>query len=171
MVDGRRFARAYEGREGNVPTGARVTVFETTDGEKEIRIGGSPAWRNNNPGNLRPSRFNKEQIGDAWGYAVFDDYDAGLRAMRDLLGRPLYARLTLEKAIYQYAPPSDSNPSHDYAAFVSARSGVGLDEVLGKIGNARLMQVIAAMVVFERSVSGKVRYEAKNGGTALPGSN
>lgn len=155
----RRFVRAYEGREGEQVTGQRMTVYEAASGETEMKIGGSPAWRNNNPGNIRPSKYNKEQIGAAWGFAVFDSEEAGLRAMRDLLGRPLYARLTLEKAIFKYAPPSDSNPSWNYAAYVSERSGVGLGEVLGNIGEARLMAVIQAMTVFERSVVGRVKRE------------
>ena len=150
----RRFVRAYEGAKDGE---RRVTVYEAANGEKEFKIGGSPAWRNNNPGNIRPSRFNKEQIGEAWGFAVFDDEEAGLRAMRDLLGRPMYARLTLEQAIFKYAPPSDSNPSWDYAAFVSKRSGVELGEVLGQIGEGRLMAVITAMTVFERAVVGRVK--------------
>lgn len=152
----RRFARAYE---GGVEGKARVTVYEAASGEKELKLGGSPAWRNNNPGNLRPSRFHSEQIGEAWGFAVFDDAEAGLRAMEALLKRSGYARLRLQDAIFRYAPPSDSNPSHEYATFVSARSGVGLDEFLGKIGDARLMAVVQAMVVFERSLAGKIRWE------------
>ena len=148
------WARGYEG--GRAADGRRVTVYEAVDGRHERRVGGSPAWRNSNPGNIRPSRFNKEQIGEAWGFAVFASVEDGMRAMRDLLGRPLYARLSLEKAIYKYAPPADDNPSDAYAAYVSTKSGVGLGVVLGTLDELAMMRVISAMVAFERSVVGVV---------------
>lgn len=156
-TEGLVFVRGYEAREGGSETGARVTVLEAAGGAKELRIGGSPAWRNHNPGNLRPSRFNKGQIGSAWGFAVFGSEAAGLAAMKDLLGRSQYARLTLERAIFRYAPPADNNPSHSYAAYVSERSGVGLGEVLGAIGDVRMARVVAAMTAFERGVVGRIK--------------
>ncbi len=158
-VEGLVFVRAYEARHGWRENGTRVTVLETADGKKEFRIGGSPAWRNNNPGNLRPSRWNKGQIGSAWGFAVFGSEVAGLTAMKDLLGRSQYARLTLERAIFRYAPPADNNPSHNYVAYVSKLSGVGKDEVLGELSDERMQRVVVAMVAFERGVAGKVRLE------------
>ena len=154
MQKGLGFVRAYEG--GHDDTRRRVTVYETAEGAKELRMGGSPAWRNCNPGNIRPSRFNKGQIGSAWGFAVFPTSEVGMHAMRDLLGRALYARLTLHAAIHKYAPPADNNPSDAYATYVSAKSGVGLTNRLGTLDELSLMRVITAMVAFERSVIGTV---------------
>ena len=77
--------------------------------------------------------------------------------MRDLLGRPMYARLTLREAIFKYAPPSDNNPSDNYAAYVSERSGVGLSEIMGKIGEVKTARVIEAMTAFERGILGRVK--------------
>lgn len=155
MGTGKAFVRGYEGGRGE--DGRRITIYETLDGHKELRCGGSPAWRNCNPGNIRPSRSNKEQIGEAWGFAVFPSTEAGMRAIRDLLERPRYAALTLERAIHVYAPPADNNPSDAYAAYVSQQSGVGLGEILGTLDDLRMMKVIAAMVAFERSVMGTVK--------------
>lgn len=159
MGDGRRFVRAYEGREGHAPTGARMTVYEADNGEKEMRIAGSPAWRNNNPGNLRPSRYNKGQIGSAWGFAVFDSREDGLFAMKDLLKRSVYARLSLKEALYRYAPPADDNPTHAYLDYVSRRSGVGFDVRLGSLDERRLDEVVQAMVAFEGQRVGRVKRE------------
>ncbi|RYG62011.1 MAG: hypothetical protein EON60_01475 [Alphaproteobacteria bacterium] len=159
MVHDQRFLRAYEGREGDAENGARMTVYEAEGGEKEIRIAGSPAWRNNNPGNLRPSKYNKRQIGSAWGFAVFGSREDGLAAMKDLLRRPVYARLSLERAMYRYAPPADNNPTHAYLDYVSRRSGVGFDVRLGSLDAYRLDEVVTAMMAFEGQKVGRVRRE------------
>ncbi|MFZ2587734.1 MAG: hypothetical protein WAZ18_06435 [Alphaproteobacteria bacterium] len=81
----------------------RATIYEFPNGRKEKWVGGSPAWRNNNPGNLRPAKAHPGQIGEAWGFAVFPTKHAGKIAMRAQLRRKLYNNLTLEQAIYQYA--------------------------------------------------------------------
>lgn len=148
------FVRVYEERKGGE---SRITVLEKANGDKEERVGGSPAWRNNNPGNLRPSRYNKGQIGEAWGFAVFPDKETGLAAMKALLRRPLYAKLTLEQAILKYAPPADNNPSHAYMMFVSAVSKVGLNRVLKTLDELEFESVVFAMTRFERGIDGRVR--------------
>ena len=43
----------------------RATIYEFLNGRKEKWIGGSPAWRNSNPGNLRPAKAHPGQIGEA----------------------------------------------------------------------------------------------------------
>ncbi len=156
-MDIKRFVRAYEGREGFVATGARMTVYEAADGSKEMKIAGAPAWRNNNPGNLRPSRYNKGQIGHAWGFAVFDSREDGLFAMKDLLKRGVYARLSLKEALYRYAPPADDNPTDAYLDYVSRRSGVGFDVRLGSLDALRLDEVVNAMVAFEGQRVGRIK--------------
>lgn len=157
MAHGQRFVRAYEGREGEVSTGARMTVYEAENGELEMKIAGSPAWRNNNPGNLRPSKYNKRQIGSAWGFAVFGSREDGLAAMKDLLQRPVYARLSLQQALHRYAPPADNNPTHAYLEYVSLRSGVGFDVRLSSLDNYRLDEIVTAMIAFEGPKVGRIR--------------
>lgn len=63
------FIRAEKGK------GLRIT-YHRNDGGKLIRIGGSRAWRNNNPGNVVKGPFSKENgaIGESEGFAVFPDY-------------------------------------------------------------------------------------------------
>ncbi|PZP39138.1 MAG: hypothetical protein DI585_05050 [Pseudomonas fluorescens] len=136
----------------------RATIYTDEHGSTETRLGGSPAWRNNNPGNIRPSKYNKEQIGTAWGFAVFPSEAAGLRAMQSLLSRPLYAKLTLEKAIFKYAPPSDNNPSSAYATYVSKHAEVALTEILGSLTPERLTRLIRAMTKFESALPGTITH-------------
>ena len=37
-----------------------LTVYLLDDNSLEVRTGGWPAWRNNNPGNLEPTQFSYE---------------------------------------------------------------------------------------------------------------
>lgn len=63
-------------------------VYYRNDGGKLVRTGGSSAWRNNNPGNIRSlGNFAKENgsIGEAKGFALFPDYETGRRALARLL--------------------------------------------------------------------------------------
>ena len=52
----------------------KITLHHA-DGSTETRTGGSRAWRNNNPGNLRPGDFSTRHgaIGDNNHFAVFPD--------------------------------------------------------------------------------------------------
>ncbi len=95
--------------------GLRV-IYHRNDGAKLIRTGGTPAWRNTNPGNIRSSKFAKENgsIGDANGFAVFPDYEAGRRALARLLRGGKYQNLSIFDAVATYAPPEDKNDVENY---------------------------------------------------------
>ena len=89
-----------------------LTVYKFDDNSLEVRTGGHPAWRNNNPGNLRPTKFSYEKggaIGEANNFAIFPDVQTGIDAQIKLLKLNVYQKLTLERAIAKYAPKSDGN--------------------------------------------------------------
>ncbi len=104
--------------------GKTVAYFSGPDALKELRALGSRAWRNNNPGNLRPGPFAKANgsIGSAGGFAVFATREAGLNALKNLLGSDTYKNLSLDAAIARYAPPSENNTAY-YQNL--ARTGTG----------------------------------------------
>jgi hypothetical protein len=83
-------------------TGTRETTIWCEDGSSEVRRGGSRAWRNNNPGNLR---YASLQAGTADGFAVFNTEGEGLEAMWRLLQSGAYQGLTLSELVNRYAPP------------------------------------------------------------------
>lgn len=94
---------------------------------------GSRAWRNCNPGNLRPT--SKRQKSDG-GYRIFDSFEKGWAALvRDVTakfrGRP-YTRTKLgpDSTILQFfqvwAPSSDNNKPRQYAEFVAKQMSVSL---------------------------------------------
>ena len=97
---------------------ARVTVHERTritiehpDGTVETRVGGTMAWRNNNPGNIVFGSLARRMgaIGDNHGMAVFPDYKTGCEASKALLLTPDYADLTIKEAIHRRSPPTENN--------------------------------------------------------------
>jgi hypothetical protein len=88
--------------------------------------------RNNNPGNLR---YNANiqwqgQIGQNKGFAVFRDVAYGIRAYgMDLTHDIKKGANTLEKLIYQFAPPSENN-TEAYIINVSRISGIPRNQIL-----------------------------------------
>jgi len=61
------FVRAIEGK-------GRSVIYIAADGNRMIRRGGKPAWRNNNPGNMKkgPKSRSLGSIGvaEGFGFAV-----------------------------------------------------------------------------------------------------
>lgn len=138
------------------PTQPRTTVYTFADGTTELYIGGSPAWRNHNPGNMRPSRYHKGQIGTAFGFAVFATAESGFAALKALLARPFYAQKTLTQAMAAYAPPADNNPTSAYTAFVALHAGLGPHSLMSTLNEAELTLVARAITTFEKATPGTI---------------
>jgi len=62
-------------------TGNKTVRYIYADGTDSIKIGGTRAWRNNNPGNIQCSNDVKKylkSIGcDLDGFAIFPNYETG----------------------------------------------------------------------------------------------
>ena len=92
---------------------------------RKIHVKGNPNWRNNNPGNLRRSKYEcgRVCVARSGGFAVFATMEDGWEAMRWLLTnenikgltRGPYALLNIADAIAQYAPTEDNNNPERYA--------------------------------------------------------
>jgi len=90
--------------------------------------GGSRAYRNHNPGNLRSSPF---QISQVDGFAVFRNDFVGYMALHwDLMQKAkgntvtgLGPESTIKDLIYVWAPPSDNNATDEYVKSVCLKSG------------------------------------------------
>lgn len=130
---------------------------ETIIGD-EIRKGGTISWRNNNPGNIRPSAFATKYgaIGQSGGFAVFPTLDAGEKARKDLLFQTTsYKYLTITQAISKYAPPNE-NPTASYIANVSRSVGVSPDTKLSDLNLTQQDKMLASMKQIEGFKVGKV---------------
>lgn len=143
--------KAYEGKSSPI----RETIYEYADGRKEKYVGGSKAWRNNNPGNLRPAGAHLDQIGVAWGMAVFPTWQKGKIAMRAQLRRPIYNHLSIGAAIYKYAPPNE-NSTEDYIRYVVKKTGFSRKVILSTLDDIQLLLVVDAMISFEHTLVGKI---------------
>lgn len=114
-----------------------LTVYQFEDGSKEVRTGGWPAWRNNNPGNLKafPFSFDKGAIGKGGNnLAIFPDVQTGIDAQIHLLKLPVYQKLSLEAAIAKYAPKSDGNDPKKYTDDVVKETGVKRNTPMAELG-------------------------------------
>jgi len=100
---------------------------------------GTRAYRNNNPGNIRPGTLNLGQVGvDSGGFAIFSSYAAGYQALiNDIAAKfsghtstGLGPNATVLQFFQVYAPSSDNNNPVSYAQTVvdglNAQYGSGL---------------------------------------------
>lgn len=88
--------------------------------------------RNNNPGNIEDGAFARSLPGYAGSdgrFARFENADAGSQAAPRLLAS--YVRRgfdTPAEIINRWAPPSDNNPTAQYASYVAQRAGLGVND-------------------------------------------
>lgn len=132
-------------------------VFTREDGSQEVREGGTRAWRNHNPGNIRAGEFAKANgaIGqDADGFAIFGSAEAGAAAKQKLIfeGKN-YKDLSLSAAIARYAPPNE-NDTGKYQRTVLAAVG-GQDKRMTDYTPAERSAIVDAMGRMEGFKAGK----------------
>jgi hypothetical protein len=111
-----------------------------------LKVGGSRAWRNNNPGNIVAGAFAKAHgaIGSDGHFAIFPDEATGHAALTSLLKGEGYAHLTVAEAMAKYAPPSE-NDTKAYAAAVEKATGLGAGEKMGSLSDAQVESFAAAI--------------------------
>lgn len=132
----------------------RTVEFTSGNGDRMLRSGGTLAWLFNNPGNLRPrsKSLYSGQIGTGetkYGrLCIFASVEAGRAEKRALLRRK-YNPMTLRKAIFTYAPPTDNNDSEAYLSFVKKKTGLGDDVLLEDLSESQLDALMSAMEQYE----------------------
>ncbi len=125
--------------------GLSYTVYEN-----EVRVGGSRAWRNNNPGNLVRGQFAQDHgaIGSDGTFAVFPDEGTGMDALVALLNTDTYQNLTIREAINRYAPPSE-NDTNAYVNIIRRQTGLDPNRRMSSLSNDELMSVARVIRVVE----------------------
>ena len=121
-----------------------------------IFSGGSRAWRNNNPGNIRKS--GKAIGSDAEGggpFAIFPDYNTGYQEIINLLTGNKYKEKSIKDAIYKYAPPSE-NDSGKYADTIKKNTGLDINKKIEDLSAEELKKVADAIVGVEGYKPGKI---------------
>ena len=134
----------------NAIASGKDVIYITSDNHRLRRTGGSRAWRNTNPGNIRNSQFASANgaIGVAGGFAVFPDESNGMNAIRQLLTSDSYRNLTVAKAISKYAPPSENNTSA-YHKQIENLTGLSINRRISDLSDAELSKVVNAIRTIE----------------------
>ncbi len=125
-------------------------VYDMPDGSRVKRTGGTRAWRNNNPGNIRYSDFSVRvgAIGKAGGFAVFPDEATGMYAIETLLRTDSYNKLTIAGAVSRYAPPSENNTVAYYNR-LSKITGLSINKRMSDLSAEELTSVARAIRAIE----------------------
>lgn len=121
-------------------------IFVAADGHEYKHTGGTRAWRNNNPGNIRMTEFSKRMgaIGAAGGFAVFPDEQTGMVAVKKLLRTKNYANKTIAGAISRYAPPSENNTAA-YQRSIEKLTGLNINRKMSELSDQELDRVANAI--------------------------
>ncbi len=142
------------------PRGSNDVFIEREGGRHEWRSGGSRAWRNNNPGNIRGGEFAQAHgaMGEAGGFAVFPDYATGREALKSLLRTQNYQSLTINEAIRRYAPPNE-NDTGRYQQLIEQFTGLPGNTPMNTLTEEQLEKVADAIERIEGWREGTVTYE------------
>lgn len=129
---------------------SKDVIYTNPDGTQHRRTGGSRAWRNNNPGNIRYSEFSRRAgaIGSAGGFAVFPDEETGMAAIDALLRSDSYNKLTVAGAISRYAPPTENNTAA-YHRQIEKMTGLSINKRMSDLTDAEMARVTNAIRTIE----------------------
>ena len=132
-------------------------IYKMPDGTSVKRTGGTRAWRNSNPGNIRYSDFSRKvgAIGQAGGFAVFPDEATGMYAIEALLRTDSYSQLTVQGAISRYAPPSENNTA-SYHRRIEKLTGIPINKRMSDLTPHELTRVANAIKQIEGWKPGQI---------------
>ncbi|WP_426879100.1 integrating conjugative element protein [Glaesserella parasuis] len=135
----------------NAYADGRATIYRTADGTLIKREGGSLAWRNNNPGNIRAGAFAQANgaigVGPG-GFAIFPDAETGAKAIKSLMKTNSYKDRSIADAIARYAPPTE-NDTEKYIQIVTRNTGLDRNTRMGALSDSQLEHVVRAIRTHE----------------------
>ncbi|MDH0655020.1 phage tail tape measure protein [Acinetobacter johnsonii] len=168
-----------------IKTEGTKRIYQMGNGETETRTGGTVAWRNNNPGNLKfefkgsadktvkSKRTKDKALSDAkkryagvvaldqWGNAVFETMEAGAIAKAKLLKKQ-HGNKTFQQMLRGYAV-DDYSGKTNYEAYeatinkTAAAKGVSLKgKKIGEMSQAEFAALAEGMVKAEGLREGKI---------------
>ena len=168
-----------------IKTEGTKRIYQMANGATETRTGGTVAWRNNNPGNLKfefngsadktvkTKRSKQKALSDAqkryagvvaldqWGNAIFETMEAGAVAKAKLL-KSRHSDKTYQQMLRKYAV-DDYSGKTNYAGYEktirdTAKSmGVSLEgKTIGQMSDKEFQALAAGMVKAEGVKQGKI---------------
>ncbi len=137
--------------------GGRQRVIYIDGKDRLVKIGGEPAWRNNNPGNLKSGAHTRihGSIGVVNGFAVFPTEEIGTEARIRLLQGSKYRNKTIMEMVKAYAPKKDGNNPERYARQIESIAGLKRNRVLKGLSDYEFAALIAAMKQIEGNRPGR----------------
>ncbi len=132
-----RFVKALQGPNYSV-------IYIDSEGEKYLFSGGTWAWRNHNPGNLRPGKFSRKHDQRGSYLAAFPDYESGHEALEALLKKDSYQNLSLDAVIAKYAPSIENNTTQ-YQELVLKKVKVSGSTKLKDLSSQEFMGLVKAI--------------------------
>ena len=152
-----KYIKAYQG------DNRRIVIYKTTDGKKYVKEGGTRTWRNNNPGNLKYSKWKNAKrdgaIGrDKDGFGIFPDIKTGTEAQYKLLKKWQKKNLTLEQVIYKYAPPKE-NKTKDYLSYLMRKLDIDRADSIQELNERRIRELMRWIKEYEGWKIGKTYYK------------
>ncbi len=144
-----------------IDSGTGFINVSTDNGTFEL-TGGSIAWRNNNPGNLKYGEFGKAHgaIGSDWkNHCVFPNYKTGEKAQRELMFNKdsRYYSMSLLEAMKRYAPSDDNNHPTEYANYISRQAGLKKTDVINTFSKDEQDRMVKAMFAMEGYSVGHIK--------------
>lgn len=134
------------------------------NGKETLYIGGSFAWRTNNPGNMaKPGqRIVSTGIGFAQRiekvktlFLIFPDKETG-DAERLRLLKEVYGKNSISEMMERYAPRKDHNDPVAYTDFITKETGIPSTGVVGQLSESQFKALAAAMQKKEGYAPGKI---------------
>lgn len=173
-----------------IATEGKKRIYQMADGSTETRIGGTVAWRNNNPGNLKlefkgsadktvKSKRSKEKALkdaqkrydgvvalDQWGNAIFETMEAGAVAKAQLLktqhGGKTYQQMLRKYAVNDYSGKTNYTSYEKTIRDTAKGMGVSLEgKTIGQMTDKEFQALAAGMVKAEGVKIGSIQ---KTGG-------
>lgn len=160
-------------------------IYQLSNGDKEVRTGGTVAWRNNNPGNLKfiykdsadktakTSRSKEKALADAqkrykgiialdqFGNAIFETMEAGAAAKAQLLkkqhGNKTYQQMLRGYAVDDYSGKTNYAGYEKTIASTAASMGVNLEgKTISQMSEKEFQALASGMVKAEGVKAGSV---------------
>jgi hypothetical protein len=142
----------------------KTVTITRANGSVEIRSGGWPAWRNNNPGNLRGSLGAFGSIGKNGTYLIFSNYQDGYNGLISDLKSQKNQKRIISKAIEKYAPIGDGkNDPEIYIKHIEKWTGLKGTDKMSSLTQKQLTSLAVAIIRQEGTEKGVVTIKESTG--------
>ena len=160
----KRFVKAVGGLHHTV-------IYTDTDGKHFRFYDGTWAWRNHNPGNVRPGYYANlhNPIGATHDFAIFADAKSGHAALLDLLMEK-YGNYSIHRMIYKFAPPNE-NPTARYERYLHETTGIWDDTKIKDFTKTQFKKFWETIEHFEDYKVGKIIEVYRISGVQILGKN